>query len=148
MHCPRCDVELKKTDLGEYGFIVLDVCHECEGAWFDKGELDRLDDSVWTNVEEVDFEEVSDSHKNLSCPKCQEDMVPLMPSDAREVVIDRCQNCNGFWLDKNELEQMRMVATKEDREVADTMVCTKRPPDVSWLKWTIQCFKDCYMKRS
>ena len=147
MQCPRCNDELKASDLGEYGFVIIDVCPKCEGAWFDKGELDRLDDSIWTNGEEVNFNDVSDSHKNLKCPKCQIEMNPQSPNDAKEVVIDRCSDCNGFWLDKGELDQMRDVAGYEDVEKADKVVYAKRPPGCSRLKWAIRCFEDCYFKK-
>lgn len=147
MQCPRCHSELKSTDLGEYGFIILDVCPKCRGAWFDKGELGRLDDSVWTNVEEVDFDNVSEFHQGLKCPKCQKEMRPLSPKDAKEVVIDQCPECNGFWLDKGELDQMRTVAGREDAKQMEHAVHLQRPANVSPLKWAIQCFKDCYFKK-
>ena len=38
MLCPACKTELRQTDLGEFGLVVLDVCPECEGTWFDKGD--------------------------------------------------------------------------------------------------------------
>lgn len=146
MQCSKCNIELKTSDLGEYGFVILDVCPKCEGAWFDKGELDRLDDSVWTNVEDVDFNNVSEFHKSLKCPKCQSDMKPLSPSDAKELVVDKCLACEGFWLDKGELDQMREVAGHEDTEKLDNAVYLKKPGDWSWIKWNVYWFKRCYFK--
>lgn len=60
MMCPRCKSPLEVIDLGEFGgeyaAVVIDSCPECGGVWYDKGELDARDESVWTNVEDLDFE--------------------------------------------------------------------------------------------
>ncbi|HIK96366.1 MAG TPA: hypothetical protein EYG03_30865 [Planctomycetes bacterium] len=116
MLCPACHVDLRQTDLGEYGFIVLDVCPTCKGAWFDKGELDRLDDSIWVNVEEHAFHDAQGDHKSASCPKCEVPLKPLSPTDAQELIVDRCPSCDGYWLDNGELERMGGVAEKEHNE--------------------------------
>lgn len=122
MKCPRCKAELRSTDLGEYGFVILDVCTECQGTWFDKGELDRLDDSVWTNVEELDFKPGAEGHEEIYCPKCNQEKLDLIsPKDAAEVVVDRCPSCQGFWLDKDELDKMREAATQKDGETLERM---------------------------
>jgi Zn-finger nucleic acid-binding protein len=142
MECPKCISELKTNDLGEYGFVVIDICQGCEGAWFDKGELDRLDDSVWTNVEKIQFDKTSAAHLDLKCPKCQEQLEPISPRDAKEIVVDRCSSCEGFWLDRGELDQMRDVAAEVDS--AKDMIWLKPPPDWSSLRWIIYKFQQCY----
>jgi len=146
MICPKCEVDLETSDLGEYGFVIVDVCPTCQGAWFDKGELDRLDDSVWTDAEELDFDQVSADHKDMKCPKCKESLVPLSPKDAKEVVVDRCSSCEGFWLDKGELDQMREVSLQVDSEASEDIVWLERPSDWSYLRWSIYAFKKCYFK--
>lgn len=147
MKCPRCYIDLQSSDR-EYGFVIIDVCPGCHGAWFDKGDLDRLDGSVWTNVEQLDFEPADSRHAALHCPVCRGDMEPLSPHAAKELVVDRCPSCEGFWLDKDKLDKMQEIAAEEDSEILKKMVCLQRPPDCSWLRWTILCFKACYFKRS
>ena len=71
MKCPRCSIDLKSSDLGEYGFVIIGICPKCEGSWFDKGELDRLDESIWINVEEEIEFHTEESHQVLSCPRCE-----------------------------------------------------------------------------
>ena len=146
MKCQKCDVDLKTSDLGEYGFVIIDVCPKCQGAWFDKGELDRLDDSVWTNVEEINFEQVSSDHKDIKCPKCQEKLEPISPRDAKELIVDRCPSCQGFWLDKGELYQMREVANEQDSKIFEKMSHAQRPYGWSPIRWFIYSFKECYFK--
>lgn len=148
MKCPKCSVDLKASDFGEYGFVIIDVCPECQGAWFDKGELDRLDDSVWHNVEELDFSQVRDSHKRLKCPKCAEELYPLSPRDDKELIVDRCPRCWGFWLDSGELGHVRDMTLGLDSELASKAKPLMRPPGWSWLRWAVYCFKDYYLSKS
>ena len=141
MKCPKCVSELKTSDFGEYGFVILDVCPECEGAWFDKGELDRLDDSVWINVEKIEFDKTSEAHIDLECPKCPEQLEPISPKDAKEIVVDRCSSCDGFWLDKGELDQMRDVTAEAHSVAEKDIIYFERPPDWSPLRWIIYMYK-------
>ncbi|MEZ4523770.1 MAG: zf-TFIIB domain-containing protein [Thermomicrobiales bacterium] len=39
----------------------------------------------------------------IYCPKCSGDMVPVRRSG---VLIDRCSDCNGVYLDRGELEKI------------------------------------------
>ena len=32
MKCPRYKADLKASDLGEYGFVIIDVCQNCQGG--------------------------------------------------------------------------------------------------------------------
>ena len=128
MICPVCRVDLKSSDLGEYGFVIIDVCPTCQGSWFDKGELDRLDESVWTDVEKAEFDNVGSDHKSVRCPKCDVELEPLSPTDAKTLIVDRCPSCLGFWLDRGELDRVREVADKDVSEILDTMKFLQRPP--------------------
>ena len=112
MHCPRCSTDLKPTnlDLKEYGVVVIDICPDCKGSWCDKGELDQLDDSTRTNVENIEFRAHGESDHNLKCPSCDSNLEAVTPKDTDKVVVDRCPNCAGFWLDVGELEKMQDVA--------------------------------------
>ncbi len=99
MKCPRCEVDLKSTGPGEHGFAIIDVCPDCRGAWFDKGELERLDERVWTtDIGKPEFETAGHHHTALKCPRCGGDTVPLSPYDNGELVVDRCISCGGFCL--------------------------------------------------
>ena len=105
MKCPRCNVDLKSIEPGEHGFVTLDICPDCKGAWFDEGELD---DSVWVGTEqEIEMREAESDHEGLKCPSCDAMLQAISPVDASELIIDRCPNCKGFWLDDGELEKMR-----------------------------------------
>jgi uncharacterized protein len=134
--CPKCKDELVVKKEGGQGLVVLDVCPSCEGAWFDKGELDSLDDSVHTNVEELSFEPATRLGEiRYTCPRCDVDLEPLSPKEDEDLVVDHCPKCGGFWLDPGELDWIRRIALElDEREQAD-MKPISRPADWSWLKW-------------
>ena len=112
MHCPKCNTDLEPTnvDLKEHGVVIIDICPDCGGSWCDKGELDQLDDSTRTNVEDIEFRAHGGSHQSLKCPSCGSNLEAVTPEDTDNVVLDRCPNCVGFWLDVGELEKMQDVA--------------------------------------
>lgn len=40
--CPLCGQKMKKTIIGEQPEILIDVCQQGDGLWFDGGEVDQL----------------------------------------------------------------------------------------------------------
>lgn len=135
MKCPKCHDELGETNLGEYDFKSLDVCPSCQGAWFDKGKLDALDDSVLTNVEELSFIPAKLGDVRYACPKCHGDLDPVSPVDDEHLVLDRCPKCEGFWLDPGELDALREISLEKDDKRLDTIELIERPAGWSWFRW-------------
>ena len=143
MQCPRCNVGLESSEPGEHGFVIVDKCPSCKGTWFDKNELDRLDESVWLNAEQdIEFRVANETNsQELECPKCRTKMEPLSPKDATELVIDRCPDCLGFWLDKGELDKLRESIDETLSEEAEDRIRFAKPDDWSKLRWRIYLFK-------
>jgi len=131
MKCPRCKSPLETIDLGEYGgeyaAVVIDRCPECDGVWYDKGELDARDESVWTDVEAFDFETRLSGGRRALCPRCEVSLIPVSPRGAREIVIDRCPDCFGFWLDAGQLESIQNLAGRLDSETLRKMTAVPQP---------------------
>ena len=120
MQCPRCAIELQERDLGGFKPVVVDYCPGCQGMWLDKGELNRLDESVWVNIEEeVEFLSPDTEHGHVTCPNCGTACEPLSPRDVPECIIDRCPRCEGFWLDKDELDELRDVVTSIHSDIME-----------------------------
>ncbi len=138
--CPTCKIDLRRTDYGEYGFVILDICPACEGAWFDKGELDRLDESVWTEVESLVQPSVRDVEPR-GCPKCGTTLDSISLADVPDLVLDQCASCKGFWLDVGELEKVQDIAGHIDDEKLGHMRHYKKPEDWSYLRWAVYCYK-------
>src|SRR5215212_3483230 len=94
--------------------ISLDVCRGgWGGIWFDRYELMKVDESRESAGEELlDIERdptlVVDHEKRLRCPK--DPGVVMMRhfwSVKRQVTLDECPNCGGYWLDAGELATIR-----------------------------------------
>jgi Zn-finger nucleic acid-binding protein len=110
MKCPACEREL--TELSTGG-VRLDVCHGgCGGMWFEKIELEKLNDSDESdcgpliNVP-VDTSIEIDDAQPRRCPKCQGKPTMrqhFVGGEEEGVRIDTCETCEGTWLDNGELE--------------------------------------------
>jgi len=42
LRCPICSQKMKKTTIGQQREILIDVCWQGDGLWFDGGELGQL----------------------------------------------------------------------------------------------------------
>lgn len=123
MQCPACANALREMMVDG---ITVDVCRgRCGGVWFDRFELKKLDEPhEGGGVELLDIERaehmVIDHSQRRYCPRC-EDMVMLRHfwSVKRDVEVDECPGCGGFWLDEGELGHIRsMFKTEEERKQA------------------------------
>jgi hypothetical protein len=98
----------------ELGGVKVDACHGgCAGIWFDAFELQRVDDSHEVRTEYLlriqrDTRLKVDVSRKRACPRC--DGVKLKRhffSARKQVEVDHCPNCGGYWLDAGELEKIR-----------------------------------------
>lgn len=131
MECPVCGRELTPVivDLpgdGDWGEMEVDVCDGgCGGIWFDRFELDKVDDptdapgDVALGVDR-DPSVTVDHESDRSCPDCTEIvMMEKFYTVRREVEIDECAGCGGVWLDPGELGELRaQFESDEERERA------------------------------
>ena len=118
MICPACENELQDVQIEG---ITLDVCSNgCGGIWFDRFELQKMDESHEFTDEVLPDVEVSpqvtvDHTKKRNCPKCQNIvMMRHFFSPSKDVEIDECPKCAGFWLDDGELLAIRNQYNDED----------------------------------
>ena len=115
MQCPRCN----STNFVEHNYegLKVDTCQSCFGVWLDEGEIAHI---VYTKQKGISPELVkevvsnsffgipaSESETILNCPKCNNEMTPINYDISSGVIIDRCANGHGFWLDKHELEKVQ-----------------------------------------
>ncbi len=109
--CPACFNELTTTQVGK---VSVDVCQGgCGGIWLDPFELSQVDEENEAAGEpllaiERDERVVVDYLRKRDCPRCPD--VKLKRhffSPKRQVEVDECPNCGGFWLDAGELAKIR-----------------------------------------
>jgi len=123
MKCPACNGDLQQMKAGD---VVVDVCQGgCGGIWFDNYEIQKFDEPHESAGEQLlDIEQnenvVVDHTKRFTCPKCS-DVVMMRHffSVKKEVEVDECPRCGGFWLDAGELVKIRsLFATEEEKHQA------------------------------
>ena len=111
MKCPACDYEMTEMELGG---VTVDTCHGgCGGIWFDAYELQRVDEQKEVSAEHLlriqhDPGLTVDASRKRACPRCVD--VKLKRhffSARRQVEVDHCPSCAGYWLDAGELEKIR-----------------------------------------
>ena len=123
MKCPRCKKKLiKETREGE----EIEVCKACNGMWLHKQQLNNLLKESGGDVELCSIDDNPHKDKNpvIKCRECKNvEMNKINFLDYSDIIMDRCPECGGFWLDKNELANMHKYIKKvEDgsHNVTDT----------------------------
>ena len=123
MECPACSNMLQEVTVAD---VTVDVCKGgCGGIWFDQFELKKFDEPHESAGQELldverDKSIIIDHTKRLKCPKCG-DIVMMRHffSVKKEVEVDECPGCGGFWLDIGELGKIRgLFNTEEERHKA------------------------------
>jgi hypothetical protein len=120
MKCPDCRNILKPI---ECKGVIIHECIKCNGKWFQRDELQKVetreDDTVrWIDFEPFgkDMEKASVASEGKVCPKCLEKMQSLKYLKSK-VVIDKCPDCRGVWLDRGELAKIIRFL----KDLVDTM---------------------------
>jgi Zn-finger nucleic acid-binding protein len=107
MICPVCR---KGALIVEYKNIELDYCPNCQGVWFDSGELELLLETAGIGnhrhyLEDlINAPEVKTSEKQRNCPICRRKMKKAYIDDKKKVLVDVCRVGNGIWFDGGEVQ--------------------------------------------
>ena len=115
MNCLNCGNEMSNYFVQtKKEHITYDICETCGSLWLDKGELDKMAFQVEGSIEYCSKEQtpnIKESGKN--CPRCEgEKLAKVNFIGCTGITLDRCRNCEGFWLDSNELNLMDKKLTK------------------------------------
>jgi len=109
MKCPVCGKEMVTENFG----VNVDVCENgCKGIWFDQSELMMLDEKnegLGAALEAaLRYPRNNDGQRGpIKCPNCGIPMHTHKYKRAKEVNVDECYNCGGFFLDSGELTDIR-----------------------------------------
>lgn len=118
MKCPACNTVMEEVTVAD---ITVDVCKKgCGGIWFDRFELQKVDEpheSAGESLLQIAAEGkvALDPSQRRMCPKCEG--IVLMRhffSVKKEVVVDECPSCGGYWLDFGELGSIRGQYSSDD----------------------------------
>jgi len=131
MKCPVCGKQMVEKDFGP---ARVDVCENgCKGMWFDWTELRQLDEKNegmgLALQEALRSNRANDTDRGpLNCPKCGLPMHSHKYSNAKEVNVDECYACGGFFLDSGELKEIREnFMSEQERDAYVQKLCEQVP---------------------
>jgi Zn-finger nucleic acid-binding protein len=106
MICLSCGTEMMNYDVKtRHGEISYDTCEKCGSLWLDAGELDKMAFQVEGSIEYCSQEKDDRlDPKAMKCPRCDNsDLGRVRFLGYPDIILHRCDNCGGFWLDGGEL---------------------------------------------
>ena len=117
MLCPTCDSTLSTVI---YEGIEIATCDVCGGCWLDADELGRivrLREQRFTAEQRMAIDTtaqihgipVEDIERHIICPGCRASTGPINYGGDTGIIINRCGQCHGIWLDVGELEHIQML---------------------------------------
>lgn len=107
MNCLNCNAEMTNNVIRTLmTHISYDICEACGSFWLDAGEFKKLAFQVTGDIEYCSKDEANGiSESSKKCPRCEEIILnKVFFLGYSEIVLDRCENCGGFWLDGGELD--------------------------------------------
>lgn len=111
--CPNCNIPMtdrKQPDL------TVDTCPKCHAVYLHKGELNSMATGMSGDIEycSVDREFHQDTFPERFCPLCRDQLMKKINLlRLSNIILDYCPRCEGFFLDKGEIEQMNEELKKE-----------------------------------
>ena len=147
--CPMCKQAQLKLSHHEDQPPVSE-CHACGGAWLRANEyarwlqtqtpgkyrLERAEDAVQRNP-------VMESNKAAVCPDCGHFLRKYRVASNIHFHLDRCGNCNGVWLDRNEWQVLKSVDLQDEINQVFTQPWQKQIED----EISAQKFEKIYQER-
>ena len=112
MICPVCSIELHSL---QYEGVAIEECEACEGHWLDAGELSKIIQARQIKFDQASRRAVAGAQRNpnirqeeidrqISCPRCTCRMPAFNYGSDSGIVVNRCPECGGLWLDRCELD--------------------------------------------
>ncbi len=125
MTCPKCQDELHEMHIEG---VDVDFCDSCKGIWFDKDEMAFMAELP----SDIPAQDVEDTVKPTvyPCPRCENTQLEEMRFvQANDLLIDRCPECRGIWLDKGELPKVERIAARLEDVKSKVLLAVKQLQD-------------------
>ena len=107
--CPTCGTHLNNYKVFRMSF---EGCPKCKGIWLIKDELRELKNNLWHGSmrwmnDEIDAVEKASARKtDRACVKCKSVKMVAVTFGKSTIIIDRCPQCHGMWLDRGEFKSL------------------------------------------
>ncbi len=124
LNCPKCQASMKSV-CSKKRDVVIEQCHSCRGYWLDKNEIFKFVKNK-LDLEKYHFDGlIAPKPTEQLCPRCVGQKLEQGTIPTLNFEIERCNQCEGIFLDHGELHQMIHEQTLAAKGAA------KRKP-VSW----------------
>ncbi len=116
MICPTCKHPMIVV---EYKQIELDYCTNCNGVWFDAGELElmlervNLKPNVASGKSILDLSVAATTEKKRKCPICGRKMRKELIGGEPKILVDTCPVGEGLWFDGGEVDALNSELSEE-----------------------------------
>lgn len=108
--CPVCKANTL-YDFNTSEGVTLDFCDKCRGVWFDRGEVANYVDLA-SDIPNLAEDLKSAAESPYACPKCSVGMQRMKYTPEGNLIIDRCPQCEGIFLDGGELRALEDIAAR------------------------------------
>jgi Zn-finger nucleic acid-binding protein len=100
--------------------VQIDRCDKCGGVWLDAGEAEALakqDPSPQDEMKKVKLKllqqwktaAIDPKEVDRTCPRCEANMLRVNYKDIPGLHVEKCPQDCGMYLDRGELEKIRLV---------------------------------------
>ena len=97
--CPECHRPFRVVTIKR---VEIDCCRFCRSIWFDPGEL-----QVFSGEEkEIPSDHLKSRKSRYNCPVCRAEMTEYVFVNPCTLLVDRCPNGHGVYLEDRELERV------------------------------------------
>ncbi len=129
MRCPKCNQPLQGLD---YEGVHIENCPGCGGDWLDAGELQAIVRARDVRFDPQQCLEMARAAKikgvklvsldrHLDCPACGGTTRPVNYGGDTGLIIDKCGQCGGVWVDKGELENIQELVEGFEEELPEDL---------------------------
>lgn len=101
-YCPECKGPFVLVNSAG---VELDACLSCGGFWLDHGELKTLT----YRIADIQMLEGAVSPSRFNCPVCQAQMQQHRFLVHNDLLVDKCPNDHGIYLERDELVRSVML---------------------------------------
>ena len=131
LNCPRCNTHMRREPVDG---IELDLCDNCGGTWYDRGELEQhiaagssaeAEDAQEQPLQEFQREADKLNTRYLKCPICEGIMTRKNWGRMSGIILDIC-GPHGLFLDSGELDKVRQFEGSGTKARADRLESWER----------------------
>lgn len=101
------------------GVVDVDRCSTCQGLWLAPGELETIQDTrandysaELATIPNTVAKAYAMAHAKLEgtrdCPVCSSELLKVEYARSSQVMVDKCTNGHGLWLDPGELKELEV----------------------------------------